>query len=241
MVCIVLSFSYFLKTDWLLNTVFRLLAIGLSSHTESQEAITTGVVLSTSPFDDHQMVSNMIAWGGDSGAGLFSRNNKVLGIVTVSQESDEGEMTRTYFAPSNEIRCAWVSMLFKHWWQFCSTNFWWRLARWNRSGAFDAQMNKPVWLIDFINYVLFEFNEAVCIGHDSFRKTLKNRRNLLKAAKFELELEFFSPFQERSQGWKEAGQTLIISTSYSRKCSNFITSQQWMWKASGPEWVSMYH
>ncbi|KAI6172123.1 hypothetical protein M3Y98_00938400 [Aphelenchoides besseyi] len=85
----------------------KLLAIGLSSDTPSQEAVTTGVVLSTGPFDNHQMVSDIIAWGGDSGGGLFSPANKLLGIVSASQESDEGEWTRTYFAPATEIRAAW--------------------------------------------------------------------------------------------------------------------------------------
>lgn len=89
-----------------------MLAIGLSSNTSSQEAVTTGVVLSTGPLRNDQMVSDIIAWGGDSGGGLFSSSNKLLGIVSASQESDEGEWTRTFFVPATKIRAAWVCFFF---------------------------------------------------------------------------------------------------------------------------------
>ena len=89
-----------------------MIAIGLSNKTPTQIATTQGTILSAEPYPNNKMVSDVIAWGGDSGGGLFSRKGKLVGIISKSQVADDGEATWTFFAPASQIKHAWVSTFF---------------------------------------------------------------------------------------------------------------------------------
>ncbi|KAI6196821.1 hypothetical protein M3Y94_01154100 [Aphelenchoides besseyi] len=84
---------------------------------EKQLAVITGTVLNDQPLDDGQMAMSTITWPCDSGTGIFSRTNKLLGIVSTSfcppDKRDRENFTRTSFAPSTMIQKGWKSFLTK--------------------------------------------------------------------------------------------------------------------------------
>lgn len=54
------------------------------------------------------MCTDISAWGGDSGAGIFSQSNKLVGIISRSNKRGDDDDSRTGFVPSTVIQKAIV-------------------------------------------------------------------------------------------------------------------------------------
>jgi len=88
-----------------------IICIGLSAvdaDKNSKEAVHKGVVMSTALDKRNRMLADITAWDGDSGGALYSRSNKLLGIVSSSRWGIDGNESdsRTTFIPSTEIQLA---------------------------------------------------------------------------------------------------------------------------------------
>lgn len=97
-----------LKTDDILEAPKLnqcVLAIGFSTRSQDVNPTALGGIVSCVEEDeDGCMISDIISWGGDSGGGLFSKDKKLVGIISASLESDDKEFTRTLFVPASAIK-----------------------------------------------------------------------------------------------------------------------------------------
>jgi V8-like Glu-specific endopeptidase len=65
--------------------------------------------MSTAPDRRGHLRTDIQAWGGASGAGIYNRENKLVGIISSSQYGAEPlDDTRTTFVPAIEIETAFV-------------------------------------------------------------------------------------------------------------------------------------
>ncbi|KAI6203049.1 hypothetical protein M3Y94_00512100 [Aphelenchoides besseyi] len=89
----------------------EVLAIGLSTDQVNQEAVIKGVVLNEE-MKRGQMVVNFATCPADSGGGIFSQTNGLVGIVTDQcEEEEKTNFTRTLFVSSTDIKHGWESFL----------------------------------------------------------------------------------------------------------------------------------